>query len=262
MLKIKNIAKERMQKGGIAIGMGVRVARTVDIGLLGATAGFDWLFIDNEHTSLDMTMTCEIATAALGQGITPIVRVPGKQHFHSSRVLDNGSQGIVVPHVEDAAEAKAIADFSKFPPIGHRSISRASALIAFRDMPVRDFVDAVNEATLVTVMIESPNAVKNAEKIAAVPGIDCLLIGTNDFCAEAGIHGQYDHKKTIEAYKRVIGACQKHKKFPGMAGIGSEAIMQMYVEMGAQLLLAGSDHSAIQSAGKARTSFLRKINGK
>ena len=262
MIKITNLAKERMQRGGVAIGLGVRVARTVDIGLLGATAGFDWLFIDNEHTSLDMSMTTEIATAALGQGITPIVRVPGKQHFHSTRVLDNGAQGIVVPHVEDAAEAKAIASFSKFPPIGHRSISRASALIAFREMPVREFVDAVNEATLVTVMIESPNAVKNAEKIAAVPGIDCLLIGTNDFCAEAGIHGQYDHKKTKEAYKRVIGACQKHKKFPGMAGIGSEAIMQMYVEMGAQLLLAGNDHGLIQAGGKSRTSFLRKVNSK
>jgi 2-keto-3-deoxy-L-rhamnonate aldolase RhmA len=117
MTKITNLAKERMQKGGIAIGLGVRVARTVDIGLLGATAGFDWLFIDNEHTSLDMSMTTEIATAALGQGITPIVRVPGKQHFHSTRVLDNGAQGIIVPHVENAAEAKAIADFSKFPPL-------------------------------------------------------------------------------------------------------------------------------------------------
>ena len=262
MTKITNLAKERMQNGGIAIGLGVRVARTVDIGLLGATAGFDWLFIDNEHTSLDMSMTTEIATAALGQGITPIVRVPGKQHFHSTRVLDNGAQGIIVPHVEDAAEAKAIADFSKFPPIGHRSISRASALIAFQDMPVREFVDAVNEATLVTVMIESPNAVNNADEIAAVPGIDCLLIGTNDFCAEAGIHGQYDHDTTKEAYKRVIGACQKHGKFAGMAGIGSEEIMQMYVEMGAQLLLAGSDHSMIQSGGKARTSFLRGVNGK
>jgi 2-keto-3-deoxy-L-rhamnonate aldolase RhmA len=262
MAKITNLAKERMQKGGIAIGLGVRVARTVDIGLLGATAGFYWLFIDNEHTSLDMSMTTEIATAALGQGITPIVRVPGKQHFHSTRVLDNGAQGIIVPHVENAAEAKAIADFSKFPPIGHRSISRASALIAFQDMPVREFVDAVNEATLVTVMIESPNAVDNAEEIAAVPGIDCLLIGTNDFCAEAGIHGQYDHEKTKEAYKRVIGACQKHGKFAGMAGIGSEAIMQMYVEMGAQFLLAGNDHGMIQAGGKARTTFLRGVNGK
>ncbi len=262
MTKIRNLAKERMQKGGIAIGLGVRVARTVDIGLLGATSGFDWLFIDNEHTSMDMTMTCEIATAALGQGITPIVRVPGKQHFHASRVLDNGAQGVVVPHVEDAEEAKSVAAHCKFPPIGKRSISRASALIAFRDMPVREFVDAVNEATLVTVMIESPNAVKNAEKIAAVKGIDCLLIGTNDFCAEAGIHGQYDHKKTKEAYKRVVDACHKHKKFPGMAGIGDQGIMQMYVEMGAQLLLAGGDHSFIQSGGRARTSFLRKVNGK
>ncbi len=166
------------------MGFAVRVARTVDIGLLGATAGFDWLFIDNEHTSMDMTMTCEIATASLGQGVTPIVRVPGKQHFHASRALDNGAQGIVVPHVEDAAEAKSVAEHCKFPPIGRRSISRASALIAFRDMPVREFVDAVNEATLVTVMIESPNAVENAASIAAVEGVDCLLIGTNDFCAK------------------------------------------------------------------------------
>lgn len=262
MPKVRNLAKERMEKGGIALGMGVRVARTVDIGLAAKTAGFDWLFIDNEHTSLDMTMTCEIATAALGQGITPIVRVPGKQHFHSSRVLDNGAQGIVVPHVEDAVEAKAIADFANFPPVGHRSISRSSAQIAFAEMPVREFVDEINNSKLVTVMIESPNAVKNADKIAAIEGIDVLLIGTNDFCAEAGIHGQYDHKKTQDAYKKVIAACKKHGKFPGMAGIGSNEIMEMYIEMGAQFILASSDLACISAAGKAKSSFLRKLNKK
>ena len=262
MTKIRNLALERMQKGGVAIGLSVRVARTVDIGLLGATSGFDWLFIDCEHTSLDMTMSCEIATAALGQSITPVVRVPGKDHFHATRVLDNGAQGVVIPHVENAAEAKQIASNCKFPPIGHRSISRASALIAFREMPVRDFVEAVNDATLVCVMLESPNAIKNAEKIAAVPGIDSLMIGTNDFCAEAGIHGKYDHPKVVEAYKRVVDACRKHKKFAGMGGVYTHDLMQRYVEMGAQFVLGGSDQTFLQSGGKSRTAFLRGVNGK
>ena len=158
-----------MGKGGLAIGLGVRAVKSVDIGLFAHTAGFDWLFIDCEHGALDLGTVSEIATAALGQGVTPIVRVPGKEHHHASRVLDNGAQGVVVPHIENADEARQVVSNCRVPPIGHRSISRSSALFGFRDIPIPEFVEAVNAATLVCVMLESPNAIANAEACSSKP---------------------------------------------------------------------------------------------
>ena len=102
--------------------MGLRIARSVDIATIGKTCGYDWLFIDMEHSSMDLDCAAQIAMASLPAGITPIVRVPGKEHHHSSRILDSGAQGIVVPHVDTAEEAKRVASQCRYPPIGKRSL--------------------------------------------------------------------------------------------------------------------------------------------
>ena len=87
-----NHTKRELAAGKLALGLGVRQARTVDIAAIGKTCGFEWLFIDMEHSSLDVDTAAQIASAALPLGITPIVRVPGKEHHHASRLLDNGAQ--------------------------------------------------------------------------------------------------------------------------------------------------------------------------
>ena len=85
-------------------------------------------------------------------------------------------------------------------------------------MSVGDAAKALNAANLTVVMLETPLAIANAEEIAAVPGVDVLLIGTNDLCAEMGIHGDFGNDKVADAYGKMIAACKKHNKFPGMAG--------------------------------------------
>jgi 2-keto-3-deoxy-L-rhamnonate aldolase RhmA len=87
------------------------------------------------------------------------------------------------------------------------------------------------------VMLETPTAITNAEEIAAVPGVDVLLIGTNDLCAEMGIHGDFGNERVAEAYRTMIAAARKHSKFPGMAGVYSETIMPRYIETGVRFVL-------------------------
>src|SRR5439155_284727 len=98
-----NLAKQRLKEGRLALGLGLRQARTVDIASAAATCGFDWLFIDMEHNAMSVDAAAQIAAAAPAMGVTPIVRVPGHEHYHATRLLDNGAQGIVAPHVDDAA---------------------------------------------------------------------------------------------------------------------------------------------------------------
>ena len=112
-------------------------------------------------------------------------------------------------------------------------------------------IEAANAALLVIPLMETPTAIANAEAIAAVPGIDALLIGTNDLAAEIGIPGEYGHARIAEAYETVIAACRKHNRWPGMGGVDAEELMQKYIGMGMRLVLTGSD-GGFMMAGAAR----------
>jgi len=116
-----------------------------------------------------------------------------------------------------------------------------------------------NEETLVIVMLETPDAIAKADAIAAVPGIDSLLIGTNDLTAEMGIPGEYSHPSVEEAYRTVITACKKHGKFPGMGGVYEPKLMDKYIRFGMRLILSGSDTSFIIAGGTERAKFLHNV---
>jgi len=257
MSTVPNHALRQLRAGKLAIGLGLRQARTVDIAQIAKTSGFDWLFIDCEHNSMGTDTAAQIAAASLAVGITPVVRVAGKEHWLASRMLDNGAQGIVVPHVESELEAKRIADHCRFPPLGHRSMGGGLQQLGFAPMAVGEAARIVNHETLVVVMLESPKGIENCEAIAAVPGIDALLIGTNDLCFEMGIPGQFDDPRIAEAYKKMIAACRKHGKFAGMGGMYTAELLERHIGMGVQLILSGSDFSLLMQAAGARAKLVR-----
>jgi 2-keto-3-deoxy-L-rhamnonate aldolase RhmA len=107
-------------------------------------------------------------------------------------------------------------------------------------------------------MIESPEAIRNAADIAGVDGIDVLLIGASDLSSEMGITGQIGHARMREAFAAVDKACKTHSKIYGMGGVYDQEMAMHYIRNGARFVLAGSDHSYLMSAGKARTEELRK----
>ena len=262
MTAVPNHALRQLRAGKLAVGMGLRQARTVDTAQIMKTAGFDWLFIDCEHNSMDIDTAAQIAAASLAVGITPVVRVAGKEHWLSSRMLDNGAQGVVVPHVETELEARRIADHCRFPPLGHRSMGGGLQQLRFAAMPVGEAARIVNEETLVVVMLESPRGIENCEAIAAVAGIDALLIGTNDLCFELGIPGQFDDPRVADASRKVIAACRKHGKFAGMGGMYTPELLERHIGMGVQLVLAGSDFSLLMQAGTASAALVRGFERK
>ena len=259
METLTNLTKKRLAAGELALGMGARQARTVDIAAISKACGFDWLFIDMEHSSLDVDLAAQLAMACLGAGITPLVRVPGHEHYHASRLLDNGAQGIVAPHVDTVEEAQRIASACRYPPEGHRSLAGAQPQLGFASVPPGDTMRLVNAETLVTVMLETPKAIANADAIAQVKGVDALLIGTNDLCAEMGIPGKFTDPKVEDAYQKVIAACRKHGKHPGMGGVYEPKLMEKYIQMGMRMILSGSDLSFIMAGARARTEFLRAV---
>lgn len=252
-----NHAKDRLMQGKLCVGIGVRAVRGVEIARLMKTAGFDWLFIDLEHGATSTETAYQICVAALDAGIAPLVRVPHGELAMGTRCLDAGALGIVIPHVDTAEEAKAMVDAFKFAPLGRRSIGGAYPQFGFAAASAQEVVTGLNAATLVVAMIETPRAVENAEKIAAVPGIDALLMGTNDLCLEMGIPGQLDNERVVGAIDTVIAACKKHGKWPGLGGVYGKELLKRYIARGMRMILAGNDISLLLNAAQDQAGFVR-----
>jgi 4-hydroxy-2-oxoheptanedioate aldolase len=256
---VRNVAREKLEQGQLALGVGVRMTRSVEIAKAMAVAGFDWLFLDMEHGVMSLEACAQISTAALDAGIAPIARVPNGEYAIATRALDNGALGIVMPHVDTAAEAREVVNRLKYPPVGHRSMGGIGPHYGLRSARSGEAAAALNAANLTVVMLETPTAIANADEIAAVPGIDVLLIGTNDLCAEMGIHGDFGNERVGDAYRAMIAAARKHSKFPGMAGVYDEAIMPRYIDMGARFVLGGQDAAFMAAGAAQRTGFLRRL---
>lgn len=254
-----NPARERLVKGEVAIGIGLRQTRTVDIAPIMRQAGYDWLFIDLEHGAMSLDMATQIAVAGLSAGITPLVRVPRGCYDMATRVLDSGAWGVVMPHVDTAEEAREIVDRVKYPPVGHRSVYGAMPQLGFASMPLAESSRLINAEMIVVAMLESPKAIANADAIAAVPGIDSLLIGCSDLTAEMGIPGQFFHADVEKAFATMIAACRKHGKWPGMGGVYTEEGFRKYVGMGSRLVIAGSDLGFMMAGAGAASKLLRGL---
>ncbi|MDP6351411.1 MAG: aldolase/citrate lyase family protein [Alphaproteobacteria bacterium] len=259
MTGIRNFARERLEAGELALGIGLRQARTADTGKIMKTCGFDWLFIDMEHNAMSVNDAVQISIAGQDAGITPVVRVPGFQHFHATRVLDGGAHGIVFPHVDTPETAAELVSNCKYPPLGRRSVVGALPQIDFESMPVGEAAARINAASLIVIMLESPEAIDNVEKMAAVPGVDVLLVGTGDLCMEMGIPGQTDHPKVAEVFERMIAACRENGVYPGLGGVYDPPQMERYIGMGMRFILASNDLALMMAAGRERTRFLRGI---
>src|SRR5579864_950134 len=136
MAAVRNVARKKLEAGHLALGVGIRMTRSVEIAKAMATAGFDWLFLDMEHGVMSLEACAQISTAALDAGIAPIARVPNGQYSIATRALDKGALGIVMPHVDTAAEAREVVEKLKYPPVGHRSMGGTGPHYVLRNVSV------------------------------------------------------------------------------------------------------------------------------
>lgn len=258
MERLENPARDRLAAGELSIGVAIRFARTVDIAPAMKAAGYDWLFLDLEHGPMSLDTVAQLSTTAISSGISSLVRVPKGEYTMATRALDAGAAGIVLPHVDSADEAREAVERLKFPPLGHRSLGAAPQL-RYRPTPLGETMRLLNDSSLTVIMLETPDAIAKADEIAAVPGVDVVMIGTNDLCAEMGIPGKYDDPQVVAAYETVLAACRKHGKWPGMGGVYDEVIAHRYVAMGFHFILAGLEFNFMMAAATQRASFLRGL---
>jgi len=259
---IKNPLADRLKRGDLGLALMIRHARTVDIALAANACGFDALYFDLQHSPLPENEVSQMCVAALGAGITPLVRIPDRDYGLALRMLDSGALGIVVPDCANAEDARAAVMACKYAPIGRRSGTVSIPHFGYQPVPTVEARKVLNDNTLLIVMIESIAALECVEDIAAVPGVDVLHIGSSDLSSDLEVPGEVTHPKVKAAFERIVAACRKHGKIPGIGGLaGADTKNYDYaIKLGARFMSAGNEWALMMAAGKERVKSIRSLH--
>jgi 4-hydroxy-2-oxoheptanedioate aldolase len=193
--------------------------------------GFDVIFLDCEHGPAGWDQVEDMVRAAELCDVTPIVRVQSHDHSTITRALDRGAGGVQVPHVNTKAEAEAIVRHAKYHPLGHRGYAGGRA--AFGEKPA-DYTRRANEETMVVVMLEEVEALRNLDAILTVPHIDVFFVAPGDLAQSMGHPGQMDHPDVQRAIDDAVRRIRGAGKAPGV--LSTPATVHRYLDLGALFL--------------------------
>ena len=249
----------RLRGGEPTLMLAIRSSRTADVVRIARSTGHHAIMVDLEHSTMPLDVAASLCATAGDLGLFPFVRVQEREYGALGRLLDGGAQGIVAPRVEGATEAAAIARACRFAPRGQRSQLATVPQLGMRPTPAATLNPALDDATLVQILIETPAGVANADEIAAVDGVDMLAFGANDFTAELGVPGQYADPRVTGAIAALAGAGQRHGKLVMVGGIPDPAMLDDLAPLGVcPLRLTGTDTDMLYAGAAARAErFLR-----
>jgi 2-dehydro-3-deoxyglucarate aldolase/4-hydroxy-2-oxoheptanedioate aldolase len=250
---MENSLKERLKKGETLLGSFVTLKST-DVAEILSLVGFDYLWIETEHAPLDFSHV-QTLIQAVGGRCPCLVRIPENKEVWIRKALDTGCDGIVVPQVMTAEEAREAVQWSLYPPLGNRrvGISRAHSY----GMAFRDYVDRVNEHLTIVVQVENAEAVKNIESIAAVPGIGAIFIGPFDLSGSLGVLGQISHPQVQGAIEEVRECCRKAGVPLGIFAADAQNA-KTYINKGFGLIALGMDTFYLWKSTQAMLKEVRE----
>jgi 4-hydroxy-2-oxoheptanedioate aldolase len=208
-------------------------------------SGFDWVCIDTQHGVIGYDQMVPMLQALSITATPAFVRVPWNQPDHIMKALDAGAQGVIVPMVSSAEDARAAVAAAKYPPMGVRSWGPIRAAL---DVP--DYSPEVaNRRTIVAVMIETPGGVQNLEAILSVPGVDAVYVGPSDLALGHGMTPtlavrDLEHERLIET---VVDGCRRHGIVAGIHCDSVETVRRWHAR-GYAMFTVGSDAALMRQA--------------
>src|ERR1044071_3120884 len=259
----ENPVRAKLRKGGVALGHMAFECFTRVMFQIMANAAAEFCIFDTEHSGGGIETLKQQAAYARGTGLVPMARVPGAHYHLIAPVLDAGMMGIMVPMVESAEQAAAIAKWCRYRPHGMRGLAFGMAHDDYAGGDHIKAMKAANERTLVIALIETAAGIENVEAIMATPGIDVGWMGHYDLTNALGIDGEFDHPRYKAAAKALVSACARNGKAAGFL-CGDVKTGQQYLDWGFRILAYGVDSVVYQGALKAGIDGLRgrKRNGR
>jgi len=204
--KIK-IIRKKLKQNKPSIGTWQQIPNA-SISEIFGQAGYDWVAIDLEHGSIDVSQLPDLFRAIELGGTIPLVRLADSNIKDCKQALDAGAGGVIAPMIQDAEQLNKIRDACCWPPAGKRGVGFSRA-----NLFGKHFTEYNEEAQkpLLVAQIEHINAVNNLEKILLVKGLDAIIIGPYDLSASMGITAEFDHEEFISVMDRIINLCKKYK---------------------------------------------------
>lgn len=221
-------------------------------------AGCDFVIVDDEHGYFDYTQVAGLIAVSNGIGLPIIIRVPGVTREYITKVLDMGADGILVPMVNTAEQAREIAKYAKYTPLGSRGISTTRAHTGYGVSDLCAYLEAANKRVNVCIQIETKEAAASADEIAAVPGVDTIFIGPNDLAGDVGIPGQVASDEVLGAVEKVSVAAQKAGKPMGII-TGSKKLLEFCMNHGFTFYSVGSELDLLVKGAAGKQAELREM---
>ena len=249
-----NPVKKKLLEGKPSFGSWIQVPHPAVAEVL-SEIGFDWIAVDMEHSDAGVSEYSDIIRGMYGRGPVPMARVQENDTLVIRRLLDAGAWGIIVPMVNSAKEAEAAVRAVKFPPRGIRGAGFARA----NDYGVGldDYLAASGDI-LVMAMCETKQSVENIDEILAVDGIDGIFMGPFDLSMSYGIPGKTNDPLIVQARKKVLEACRKAKKAPGLHHFNmTRDSIQGILDEGFLFVALGVDVSFMQGGARAALAAAR-----
>lgn len=235
----------RLRQNDVLLGTMLTLPSPEVAEIIGA-CGYDWLFMDGEHGALSTLDWQRVLQAVAGRS-AGIIRVPANRERDIKKYLDIGADGIIVPQVNSAEQARQAVAWCRYPPAGTRGVGLARAQGYGRNFA--DYMENANENIAVIVQAEHVDAVRQIDEIVKVDGIDAVFIGPYDLSASMGRTGQVDHPEVVAAIERVGQACQLRNIALGYFGTTAESV-RAYMDKGYNLICAGVDAGILASGAE------------
>jgi 2-keto-3-deoxy-L-rhamnonate aldolase RhmA len=238
--------KQKLREGKPVFAATVTVA-SADVAAHLARAGFDFLWVEMEHSPVTLESFRNMVLATRGLPAQVFARVPVNEMWTAKRVLDAGASGVIFPFTSTPELAAQAASACHYPPAGRRGSGATLAVFAWPD--AERYHDSADENVTVIAIIEEACAVERIDEIAATPGIDALFIGTSDLSFSLGLRGDQKDARLHEAIAKVLEAGRRHGKTVGRPAWAVEQVKQ-YMEQGFRLFQAPTDIGLMMAAAK------------
>jgi 4-hydroxy-2-oxoheptanedioate aldolase len=236
-----NPLREALRGGDTQIGLISSLASSYAVEVT-AGAGFDWMLIDSEHAPVDLESVLQQLQALSGYPVAPVVRVPWNDMVAIKRYLDIGAQSLLIPYVETAEQAEYAVRSTRYPPGGLRGVALATRASGFGREPA--YGQRAHEEIVVIAQIENQAGLENLEAIAAVDGIDALLVGPSDLHAAFGHIGESAHPEVVSVIEKAIARIGATGKATGVYAPVDD-LARRWMDLGARLVLVGTDISIL-----------------
>jgi len=244
--------RKRLKNGELVLGT-ILSLNSPDVAEILSQIGFDWLFIDAEHSTLD-PHHLQAIFQAVGDSTPCVVRMPLLDEIVVKKTLDAGAAGLLAPQIHNAEQAERLVKWGRYYPEGFRGLGFGRA--QGYGLKVGEYLETANQNILLSVQAESAQAVRNIENIVQVKGLDAVLVGPYDLSASMGLPGQIDHPDVQAAIQHVAETCKAAGMPIGIFGITAEAV-QPYIEQGFRFIVAGVDTVLLGNAARRLLDQLR-----